>query len=192
MQLVVGLGNPGLQYVATRHNVGFMAVDIMAERLQTRFDRRFQRALVGQGAYRGEKIILVKPQTYMNLSGEAVVPLLRWYKMKPAALTVVYDDLDLEPGRLRVRVRGGDGGHRGLASIIDLLGTGDFVRVRIGIGRPPALGPEVPYYVLSRPAPGEEEEAVGRVLRVVPEVLLEIFARGPESAMNRFNRAGPV
>ncbi|MCG8402441.1 MAG: aminoacyl-tRNA hydrolase [Firmicutes bacterium] len=188
---MAGLGNPGLQYAATRHNVGFMAVDLMAEHLQTRVDRRFQRAFVGQGIHRGEKIILAKPQTYMNLSGEAVVPLLRWYKIKPAALTVVYDDLDLEPGRLRIRVRGGDGGHRGLASIIALLGTGDFVRVRIGIGRPPTPGPEVADYVLSRPAPGEEE-AVTRVLRMVPEVLLEIFARGPESAMNRFNRADPV
>lgn len=192
MKLVVGLGNPGPQYAVTRHNAGFMAVDQVAERLlQVRVDRPFQRALVGQGFHRGEKIVLAKPQTYMNLSGEAVSRLLRWYKLKPADLVVIYDDLDLEPGRLRIRARGGDGGHKGLASIIGHLGTGDFVRVRVGIGRPPAVGPEVPDWVLSRPAPGEEE-AIRRALEMVPEVIREIADRGHESAMNRFNGTGPV
>lgn len=191
MKLVVGLGNPGLQYAVTRHNAGFMAVDLVAEYLKTRVDRSFQRALVGQGIYRGQKVILAKPQTYMNLSGEAVSRLLRWYKLEPSDLTVIYDDLDLEPGRLRIRARGGTGGHRGLTSIIGILGTGDFVRVRVGIGRPPVNGPEVPDWVLSRPAPGEEE-AIKSSLGMVPEVVCEIIERGPESAMNKFNGADPV
>jgi len=191
MKLVVGLGNPGLQYAATRHNVGFMAVDLVAEHLQTRVERSFQRALVGQGNYRGRKVLLAKPQTYMNLSGEAVSRLLRWYKLAPADLTVIYDDLDLEPGRLRVRARGGTGGHRGLSSIIGILGTGDFARIRLGIGRPHASGPDVPDWVLTRPAPGEEE-AIKRTLAMVPEVLGEIIEKGPESAMNRYNGVEPV
>ena len=191
MKLVVGLGNPGLQYATTRHNVGFMAVDLVANQLQTQVDRPFQRALVGQGDHRGRKVLLAKPQTYMNLSGEAVSRLLRWYKLEPADLTVIYDDLDLEPGRLRIRARGGTGGHRGLSSIISTLGTGDFARIRLGIGRPPSNGPDVPDWVLSRPAPGEEE-AINRTLAMVPEVLWEIVEKGPESAMNRYNGVDPV
>lgn len=185
---MVGLGNPGAQYAATRHNVGFMAVDAVAENLQIRVDRSFKRALVGQGSCRGRKVLLAKPQTYMNLSGEAVSSLLRWYKLTPADLTVIYDDLDLEPGRLRIRARGGTGGHRGLASITGILGTGDFARIRLGIGRPPVNGPEVTGWVLNRPAPGEEE-AIRRTLALVTDVLQEIMENGPESAMNRFNGA---
>ncbi len=191
MKLVVGLGNPGQQYEATRHNTGFWALDAVAEKLQARVDRPFQRALVGHGDYKGERIILAKPQTYMNLSGEAVIRLLRWYRLEPADLVVIYDDLDLEPGRIRVRTRGGDGGHRGLASIIEHLGTGNFVRVRVGIGRPPAGGPDVTDWVLSRPAPGEEK-AIAGVVQIIPEVLWEIIEKGPESAMNRFNAREPV
>jgi len=186
MKLVVGLGNPGLQYAATRHNVGFRAIDLVAKHLQTRVDRSFQRALVGQGNYQGRKLLLAKPQTFMNLSGEAVSRLLRWYKLAPVNLTVIYDDLDLEPGRFRIRARGGTGGHRGLASIMGILGTGDFARIRLGIGRPPVNGPDVADWVLSRPAPGEEE-AINRTLALVPEVLWEIIEKGPESAMNRYN-----
>lgn len=112
--------------------------------------------------------------------------MLNWYKLPPADLTVIYDDLDLPPGRLRIRDRGGAGGHRGLASIIDLLGTGDFVRVRIGIGRPPVPGPEVADWVLARPGSGDEENIV-RVLETVPEVVGEIINAGAVSAMNKFN-----
>jgi len=188
---VAGLGNPGPQYAATRHNVGFMAVDLIAEHLKLRIDRSFKRALVGQGNYQEWKVLLAKPQTFMNLSGEAVSDLLRWYKLTPADLIVIYDDLDLAPGRLRVRANGGTGGHRGLASITAMLGTGDFARIRLGIGRPPVPGPAVPDWVLTRPAPAEEE-AIKQTLALTPEVLWEIIAKGPESAMNRFNGAMPV
>jgi len=191
LKLVVGLGNPGLRYAATRHNTGFRAADLLAGRWGTAIDKPFLRALVGEAVYRGEKIILAKPQTYMNLSGEAVSLLMRWYKPGPAGLIVIYDDLDLEPGRLRIRQRGGDGGHRGLASIINAMGTGDFIRVRLGIGRPPAGGPDVVDWVLARPSP-PEEEAISRALAIVPEVVEEILSRGVASAMNRFNRRDPV
>lgn len=186
MKLVVGLGNPGAKYALTRHNAGFMAVDRLAERLSTPVERTFLRSLVGQGVWAGEKIILAKPQTYMNLSGQAVVALLNWYKLAPADLIVIYDDLDLPPGRLRIRDRGSAGGHRGLASIINLLGTGDFIRVRIGIGRPPVPGPGVADWVLARPAP-EDMETISRVLETVPGVVEEIVRAGVVSAMNKFN-----
>ncbi|TYO96970.1 aminoacyl-tRNA hydrolase [Desulfallas thermosapovorans] len=186
MKLVVGLGNPGPRYALTRHNAGFMAVDRLAKRLETPVDRIFFNSLVGQGVLAGEKIILAKPQTYMNLSGQAVVALLNWYKLAPADLIVIYDDLDLPPGRLRIRDRGSAGGHRGMASIISLLGTGDFIRVRIGIGRPPVPGPEVADWVLARPAP-EDMEAICRVLETVPGVVEEIVRAGVVSAMNKFN-----
>lgn len=186
MKLVVGLGNPGPRYALTRHNAGFMAVDRLAKWLETPVDRNFFRSLVGQGVWAGEKIILVKPQTYMNLSGQAVVALLNWYKLTPADLIVIYDDLDLPPGRLRIRDRGSAGGHRGMSSIISLLGTGDFIRVRIGIGRPPVPGPEVADWVLAHPAP-EDMEAISRVLETVPGVVEEIVRAGVVSAMNKFN-----
>lgn len=186
MKLLVGLGNPGIKYALTKHNVGFLAVDRLAGWLNIEVNRSTLRSFVGQGVYAGEKIILAKPQTYMNLSGEAVVALLNWYKLTPAELIVIYDDLDLPPGRLRIRERGSAGGHRGLASVIGQIGCDDFVRVRIGIGRPPVPGPEVINWVLARPIP-EDEEKITRVLDIVPKVVEEIIRNGVISAMNKFN-----
>ncbi len=186
MKLLVGLGNPGPKYALTKHNVGFSAVDRLAGWLNTEVNRPLLRSVVGQMVYAGEKIILAKPQTYMNLSGEAVVLLLNWYKLTPAELMVIYDDLDLPPGRLRIRERGSAGGHRGLASIIGQIGCDDFVRVRVGIGRPPVPGPEVTDWVLARPIP-EDEAKIARVLDTVPEVVEEIIRNGVISAMNKFN-----
>lgn len=186
MKLVVGLGNPGRQYAQSRHNTGFMAVDLAAGQLGIKLDKTFMRAIVGQGLYKGEKIILAKPQTYMNLSGEAVVKLLNWYKLSAGDMTVIYDDMDLEPGKIKVRHRGGDGGHRGLASIINLLGTGDFNRLRIGIGRPSERGPDVVNWVLGRPSP-EETSAINLALETVPNVLWEIVENGVGAAMNKYN-----
>ncbi len=186
MKLLVGLGNPGPKYALTRHNIGFRAIDRLAGWQGTTVNRPFLRSLVGQGVYEGEKIILAKPQTYMNLSGNAVALLLNWYKLTPAELTVIYDDLDLPPGRLRIRDRGSAGGHRGLASIIGQLATGDFVRVRIGIGRPPVPGPEVADWVLARSAP-DDEEKIAQVLVTLPGVVEEMMKAGVVSAMNKFN-----
>ena len=187
MKLIIGLGNPGGKYIHTRHNVGFVAVDQLAQWLSITVDRSMHQALVGQAVYAGEKIVLAKPQTFMNLSGYAVTKLLNWFKIPPAHLVVIYDDLDLPPGRLRIRNQGSAGGHRGMDSVIGQLGRQDFTRVRIGIGRPPVPGPEVVDWVLSRPSPDEEAE-IDKVLNMLPEVCGELIKAGTASAMNKYNQ----
>ncbi|WP_298078437.1 aminoacyl-tRNA hydrolase [uncultured Abiotrophia sp.] len=149
MKLIVGLGNPGDKYQGTRHNVGFDVIDALArqEGLQLT-DQKF-RADYTIWRVDGEKVLLVKPYTFMNLSGEAVLPLMSYYNISPDELVVVYDDLDLEPGKLRLRQSGSAGGHNGVKSIIEMLGTQDFKRVKIGIGRP-QYGRKVVDHVLER------------------------------------------
>lgn len=185
MKIVVGLGNPGREYSATRHNVGFIAVDVLAGRWgadgwRDRFD-----ALVAE--YRGaETVLLVKPQTYMNLSGRAVAALKNWYKLSPADIIVVYDDVDLPAGKLRLRPGGGAGGHRGIESLLEHLGTDAFARVRIGVGRPPAFM-ETADYVLGRFSAQEEplmKEAIGRAVSAVEAILKDGLAR----AATEFNK----
>lgn len=178
MKIVVGLGNPGREYSATRHNVGFMAVDILAARWQASdWHSRFG-ALVAE--HRGaEPVLLIKPQTYMNLSGQAVGPALRWYKLAPSDLIVIYDDLDLPVGKLRLRPQGGAGGHRGIESLFDHLGCHEFNRVRIGIGRPPDFMVAADY-VLSRFTTAEQpliSETIQRAAEAVEAVLTEGIAK---------------
>ncbi|NHM26555.1 aminoacyl-tRNA hydrolase [Desulfofundulus sp. TPOSR] len=190
MWLVVGLGNPGPEYASTRHNVGFMVVDRLARDLDIKMDRVFLRALVGQGQVAGQRLVLAKPLTYMNRSGEAVAALLNWYRLTPSQLLVVSDDLDLPTGRLRLRKSGGDGGHRGLRSIIELVGSREFARLRVGIGRPSGADYEVVDWVLSRFTEEEGplmEEAVAGASKAVQVAL----TRGLDTAMNLFN-AGRV
>lgn len=186
IRLIVGLGNPGPEYKDTRHNAGFMAVDLLAAELGAGRWRTRCRSLAAEAFWGGEKVVLAKPQTFMNRSGEAVAPLLRWYGLGPSGLLVVCDDLDLPLGRIRIRKKGGDGGHRGLKSIIAALGSGEFARLRVGIGRP---GPEkdVVEWVLERFTAEEGpfvEESLVRAVRAV----LVILEAGIEEAMNRFNR----
>ena len=133
--LIVGLGNPGEQYKHTRHNVGFDVVEILAQKLGIKMNRHRFRAEVGEGTYEGMKLVLARPQTFMNLSGESVVPLVQWYKPRANCLALVYDDCDLPVGALRVRPSGSPGTHNGMKSVIGLLGREDFPRVRVGIGR---------------------------------------------------------
>jgi PTH1 family peptidyl-tRNA hydrolase len=135
--LIVGLGNPGREYHRTRHNIGFRAVDAIAAAHGLDFARRLAKALVADGVIADQKVLLAKPQTYMNLSGEAVRGLLTFYKIPLSHMLVISDDLDLPPGTLRIREKGGAGGQKGLKSIIEQVGTPDFARMRIGIGRPP-------------------------------------------------------
>jgi PTH1 family peptidyl-tRNA hydrolase len=190
MWLVVGLGNPGPEYAGTRHNVGFMVLDRLARELNIKVERLFMRALVGQGQVDGQKVILAKPLTYMNRSGEAVAALMGWYKLEPSRLLVISDDLDLPPGRLRLRKCGGDGGHRGLRSIIEQVGSREFARLRVGIGRPAVPDYEVVDWVLGRFAEEEKaliEKAVDDASRAVQVAL----TRGLDTAMNIFN-AGRV
>lgn len=178
MKIVVGLGNPGREYAATRHNVGFMTADKLANRWDVGSWRERHGAMVGE--YRGDDtVLLVKPLTYMNLSGRAVAALLNWYKLAPADLIVIYDDLDLPAGKIRLRSAGGAGGHRGIESILYELGSDAFARVRIGIGRPPQYM-ESADYVLGRFSREEEPlmaEAIDRAASAVEAILKDGLAK---------------
>jgi PTH1 family peptidyl-tRNA hydrolase len=183
-RLIVGLGNPGRKYAGNRHNVGFQCLDRLAEAWGLSFSKRKHKALLAQGEIVGLKTILAKPQTFMNLSGEAVERLARFYELPPEGLLVIYDDLDLPLGKIRLRPEGGSGGHKGMKSIIEHLGTGGFPRLRVGIGRPAHGDPED--YVLSDFAPDEWmaiEEAYERAVSAVELWLAE----GIVAAMNRYN-----
>jgi len=188
MKLVVGLGNPGPQYETTRHNVGFMAVDFLGDSLGAGADQKLGKSLLAKARYKGEDIILVKPQDYMNRSGIAVAELVSYFDLTPDDLIVIHDDMDLDLGRLRIRVRGGHGGHRGIASIMKEIGTQKFCRIKIGIGRPPEdVDPSD--YVLSSFSKTE--------LKIVKDTLLTmgfavrtIVAEGIDAAMNDFNTYG--
>lgn len=158
MHVIVGLGNPGAKYRRTHHNAGYDALEILAEKLNIRIDKPKCKAYVGEGLIGASRVVLAKPQTYMNLSGESVVQLCNWYKPEPDQLIVVYDDVDLPLGSVRVRPKGSAGTHNGMRSILYLLGRDDFPRVRIGIGRPPE-GWDLAGYVLSTYNTNEEREA---------------------------------
>jgi PTH1 family peptidyl-tRNA hydrolase len=178
VKIVVGLGNPGREYAATRHNVGFMTADVLAERWGVSSWRERYNALVGEWRG-GDTVLLVKPQTYMNLSGRAVSALMSFYKLEPADLIVVYDDLDLPVGKIRLRAAGGAGGHRGIESILYELGSDTFARVRIGIGRPPQYM-ESANYVLGRFIKEEEPlmaEAITRAAAAVEAILKDGLAK---------------
>lgn len=153
--LIVGLGNPGPEYAGTRHNVGFEVVDMLAQRFRIKLDTRRHKAVYGVGLIAGESVVLAKPLTFMNLSGVAVAPLAREFQLAPERVLVVADDLDLDIGRTRMKPKGGAGGHNGHKSLIASLGTGDYPRIRIGIGK--GKPGDTIDHVLSRFAPGERE-----------------------------------
>lgn len=184
--LIVGLGNPGPEYVRTPHNVGFRVVDSIGEKqsLSWRNEARFS-AQLAQAKVDGIEVLLVKPQTFMNLSGEAVGKLLRYYKLPIENLTVISDDADLPIGTLRLRAMGGSGGHRGIGSIIDNCGSRAFARVRVGIGRS-SHGGGLADYVLGRLGP-EEEKSLQAVENTAAEAVLFIQKHGIAKAMNKYN-----
>ena len=186
VKLVVGLGNPGRRYLRTRHNLGFLLLDRIAETRGIRIGDERCESLVGRGEWERESLVLAKPQTYMNNSGLAAAALLRRFRVRGADLVVVYDDLDLPFGRLRIRCGGSAGGHRGLASILQHVADRDFVRLRLGIGRPPA-GMDAVDYVLSR-FPDEQQDSLDGVLTRAAEALEAIVLEGPVRAMESFNR----
>ncbi|APC07273.1 peptidyl-tRNA hydrolase [Moorella thermoacetica] len=186
MLMVVGLGNPGPRYATTRHNAGFMVVDLLADDLGITLDRTREQALTGQGLVGNKRVLLVKPQTYMNNSGQAVAPLARWYGIAPEAILVIHDDLDLAPGRLRLRRGGSSGGHRGLQSIITHLGTTAVPRLKIGIGRPP-LGQNVIDYVLKPFSEGDWELIRPVLLEAARAARFLLEGGSMDEAMNRFN-----
>jgi peptidyl-tRNA hydrolase, PTH1 family len=186
MYLIVGLGNPGESYARTRHNVGFQCVSYLAERHRLRFDEHRSKSILASGMIAGQKVVLAKPQTFMNGSGEAVGPLARWYKLDPASeLLVIYDELDLPAGTIRLKPAGSAGGHNGMKSIIQHLGTQAFPRLRVGIGRPPQ-GWQVIDYVLGAWS-REQAPELPHLYQDVADAV-ELFIRdGIDAAMNRFN-----
>jgi PTH1 family peptidyl-tRNA hydrolase len=186
--LIVGLGNPGEAYARHRHNVGFMCLDILAQRHGLGFRRTRQRALVAEGTISGRRVALAKPITFMNLSGQAVSLLMRHYNLPVNRILVIYDDLDLPLGRIRIRPSGSSGGHKGLQSIIEHLGSFNFPRIRIGIGRDPTMDPAE--YVLS-PFRPEEVEVVQKALEAAANAVETVLTHGLEEAMNRFNSWQP-
>lgn len=183
--LIVGLGNPGPEYRYTRHNVGFMLMDRLAERLKVKFSRLESRALVTKSEHLGLRVILAKPQTFMNLSGQAVGALVRFYKVPLENLLVVYDEVDLPLGTLRMRPEGGSAGHKGMTSIIDRLGVQTVQRLRIGVGRPPGRM-DAADYVLQNFASSEQELLLFTLDRGV-DATLTFVTEGLAAAMNRFN-----
>ncbi len=185
MKLIIGLGNPGTKYHLTRHNLGFLVVDELAEIHGINLSKKKFNALTGEGILWGESAVLAKPQTFMNLSGTAVRGLFGFYKLAVRDLLVVHDDLDLEPGAVRIKAGGGAGGHKGLGSIIESLGEADFVRIRLGIGKPP-MKEQTEGYVLQRFAPDELEQTAQAVHRAC-DVVEALIASGLQTAMNRFN-----
>ncbi|HAF47704.1 MAG TPA: aminoacyl-tRNA hydrolase [Anaerolineaceae bacterium] len=183
--LIVGLGNPGPRYHHNRHNVGFMVVDALADAAKIPIRRVEFRALVGKGEFSDERLILAKPQTFMNNSGQAVGALVRFYKIPVDHLLVVHDDLDLPFGTLRLRPRGGAGGQRGMASIMATLNTQDFARLRVGIGRPPGRMDPSDYVLHDFDPP--EEEMLPALLSSAVDATRMFLQDGIERAMNEFN-----
>ena len=183
--LIVGLGNPGREYKDNRHNVGFMLVDRLTVRLDARMSRVQAKALVASVNYQDRKLILAKPQTYMNLSGQSIQGLARFYKMPLENVIVAHDDLDLPFGTIRIRPGGGPGGQRGVASTIERLGTKDFRRLRIGIGRPPGrMDPAA--YVLQDFSKADQA-LLSEILDHAADAALEFVVNGLNAAMNKFN-----
>ena len=187
MKLIVGLGNPGKRYERTRHNLGFLIVDYVAKQNEVAVKRKLCSALVGESSDHGEKFLFVKPQTYMNRSGEPVKDLLRRFHATADDVVVVYDDLDLPFGRIRIRPKGSAGGHRGVLSVMEELAGASFYRVRVGIGRPPQ-GVDPVDYVL-QPFEAEETGALGGVISRAAEAVMCLLREGSQLAMERFNRA---
>lgn len=196
MKMVVGLGNPGRAYEWTRHNVGFWVLDELARRLDLRWQKsRLTAAFVADGAFpfppqsqeTANKVLFVKPQTYMNRSGEAVRALVEYYRLSPEEIIVVYDDLDLEPMVLRIRQKGSSGGHRGIESIIRCLGTETFGRLKVGIGRPPHPALSAADYVL-QPLPNAERQQWEPTVHRAADAVQAIIVEGYAAAMNRFHR----
>lgn len=183
--LIVGLGNPGSEYRQNRHNVGFMVVDVLAEKADIPIRRVSFRALIGKGTLEGEPVILAKPQTFMNKSGEAVAPLLRFYKIPVERLLVIHDDLDLPVGTLRLRPSGGTGGQRGMESLVAKLGTREFARLRVGIGRPPGRMDPSDYVLHDFDQP--EKEMLPEIFHHAVQAVHMFLNKGIEQAMNEFN-----
>lgn len=185
MKLIIGLGNPGKEYAQTRHNVGFQAIDTLGEAYNINVNKSKFRAFFGEGTIGSNKVILIKPQTYMNLSGESVQSFISWYKIDPKDVLIIYDDVSLDPGVLRIRERGSAGGHNGIKSIIQHFGTDEFQRIKIGIGKKPQNW-DLADYVLSR-FTNLEAKVIEETIKDVTGATQIIIEKGIQEAMNAYN-----
>ena len=186
MYIIVGLGNPGKEYAHTRHNVGFETIDILADRMGIEVEEKKHKGLCGKGILAGQKVILLKPQTYMNLSGESVRAAADFYKVDPEDILVIYDDIDLPAGEVRIRKSGGPGTHNGMRDIVGKLGTENFPRVRCGIGAPEHKG-ELISYVLQRLS-GEKLELLQRTAEQAAQAAKIILQEGIHAAQQEYNK----
>jgi peptidyl-tRNA hydrolase, PTH1 family len=183
--LIVGLGNPGREYRENRHNVGFMLTDRLSVKLNAHFTRLQSKALVASAMYQERKIILAKPQTFMNLSGQSVQGLVHFYKLPLTNILIAHDDLDLPPGTIRIRPDGGSAGQKGMTSILERLGTDEFARLRLGIGRPPGQM-QAPDYVL-QDFSDFDMKIITETLNRAVDAVLEFVVNGLDAAMNKYN-----
>ena len=185
MKLIAGLGNPGDRYSSTRHNIGFMVIDALGSRHGIRVNNNKKKSLTGSGIIAEKKVIMAKPQTFMNLTGEALGPLFSFLDIEVTDVIVVHDDLDLDFGRIKIKSGGGHGGHNGIRSIISHFGDKNFVRVRVGIGKPPK-GWDISRYVLN-PFSAEEKKDLDVLLERAADAVEMIISAGCLKAMNAFN-----
>ncbi len=184
MKIIAGLGNPGLQYSNTRHNVGFMVADLLAKRLDITFSRQAFQSKIAEGRWGMEKVLLLKPQTFMNASGQALVEAVGFYKLDWEDVLIIHDDLDLLPGQVRVRAKGSAGGHRGMDSVITLSGTSNIPRIKIGIGHP--LFGQVVDFVL-QPLNGEDLPVIAMAVERAADAAMDWIAKGVRETMNLYN-----
>lgn len=184
MYLIVGLGNPESDYARTRHNMGFEVINQLAKKHDIRLSRSKMQAIYGKGNIEDQAVLLVKPQTYMNASGDSVIQYMHYYKVLPEQLIVVYDDIDLEPGKIRIKRRGGPGTHNGMRSVVSKLGTEDFIRVRVGIGIP-KYGDLITHVIGG--IPEEEYLVLQKGINQAEKAVEAILKHGIESAMNQYN-----
>ncbi|MGN0298651.1 MAG: aminoacyl-tRNA hydrolase [Lachnospiraceae bacterium] len=185
MYIIVGLGNPGAEYQGTRHNMGFMVLDELARKYNISIDTKKHKGLIGKGMIGSQKVVLVKPQTYMNCSGECVRQVQDFYKVSNEEILIIYDDINLEPGKLRIRKKGSAGGHNGIKNIILHLGTQEFPRIRVGVGEKPAKI-DLVNYVLGH-FQGEDKQKVEEGIENAVAAVRVLIEDGPEAAMNQFN-----
>jgi len=186
MLIVVGLGNPGDKYAHTRHNAGFDVVTILSTKMNIPLTKNRFNALIGEGFFEGQKVVLVQPQTYMNLSGESVVQIENWYKPEPGEMIVVYDDVDLPAGSLRIRASGSAGTHNGMRSIVEKIGRTNFPRVRVGIGAPPP-GWDMADFVIGHYPTAEARKVAFDSFMLASEAVILMLKEGVEAAMRTYN-----
>lgn len=187
MFLIVGLGNPGKDYVETRHNAGFMVMDALAEKLNVRFDRRKFKGQVAEGRIGQNKIVLLKPETFMNLSGESLIEAVNFYKVEENHILVVFDDVSLDVGKIRIRKKGSAGGHNGIKSIISHLGSENFPRIKVGVG---AAKRDLVRHVLGK-FTSEEKQVLNQALLAARDAVLAVLENGIDSAISEYNGFKP-